>query len=157
MNLFVESHQKLLIQLTKAEVDFIIIGGYSVIFHGYARTTGDIDIWLKPDNANKARLLQALRSCGIEEDSLEELNEIDFAQTVFFKIGEVPERIDFLTKINLVDYETANKEKVLANLGKITIPFLHLNHLILSKLNTGRPQDQADIEMLQKIQKNKKS
>lgn len=39
MNLFVESHQKLLIQLTKAEVDFIIIGGYSVIFHGYARTT----------------------------------------------------------------------------------------------------------------------
>jgi len=157
MNLFVESHQKLLECLTDAEVDFIIIGGYSVIFHGYARTTGDIDIWLKPDNTNKAKLLQALRWYGIEEDSLRELNQLDFAKTVFFKIGDVPERIDFLTKINLIDYETANREKVLANLDDITIPFLHLNHLILSKLNTGRPQDQADIEMLQKIQKNKKN
>ena len=48
MNLFSDNHQELIINLLKQEVDFIIIGSYSVIFHGYARTTGDVDIWLKP-------------------------------------------------------------------------------------------------------------
>ncbi len=57
MNLFIEQHQDLLKKLLEAKVDFIIIGGYSVIFHGYKRTTGDIDIWLKPDNTNKEKLL----------------------------------------------------------------------------------------------------
>lgn len=157
MNLFVEAHRKLLEQLLKAKVDFIVIGGYSVIFHGYARTTGDMDIWLNPDNPNKDKLLNALEWYGIDQNSLDELRKLDFTKTVFFKIGEIPERIDFLTKINLVDYATADKEKIVAKLDDLNIPFLHLNHLILSKLNTGRPQDKADIEMLQRIQKNKTS
>ena len=157
MNLFVEAHKSLLEQLSKAKVDFIDIGGYSVVFHGYTRTTGDIDIWLKPDNTNKDKLLNALEWYGIDQDSLNELQKLDFTETVFFKIGEIPERIDFLTKINLVDYAIADKEKIVAKLDDLNIPFLHLNHLILSKLNTGRPQDKADIEMLQKILKSKKS
>ena len=53
MNLFIDIHQQWIKSLLAAKVEFIIIGGYSVIFHGYKRTTGDIDIWLKPDNANK--------------------------------------------------------------------------------------------------------
>lgn len=157
MNLFVEAHKSLLEQLSKAKVDYIVIGGYSVIFHGYTRTTGDIDIWLKPDNANKDKLLSALEWYGIDQDSLNELRKLDLTKTVFFKIGEIPERIDFLTRINLVDYATADKEKIVAKLDDLNIPFLHLNHLILSKLNTGRPQDKADIEMLQKILKSKRS
>ena len=53
MNLFIELHLDLIKDLLEAKVDFIIIGGYSVIFHGYKRTTGDIDIWLKPSNEIK--------------------------------------------------------------------------------------------------------
>ena len=44
MNLFIESHQEFISNLLLHDVDFIVIGGYSVIFHGYARTTGDVDI-----------------------------------------------------------------------------------------------------------------
>jgi len=65
MNLFEYTHQQLIKKLLEARVEFIIIGGYSVIFHGYQRTTGDIDIWLKPDNTNKERLLPVLISLNI--------------------------------------------------------------------------------------------
>jgi len=58
MNFFLDRHQLLLKELLNAKVDFIIIGGYSVIYHGYRRTTGDVDIWIKPDNANKPKLLK---------------------------------------------------------------------------------------------------
>lgn len=155
MNLFIDAHQKLLQSLLDAKVDFIIIGGYSVIFHGYTRTTGDIDIWLRPENANKRKLIKALQAFGIEKESLSAVSELDFTNTVFFKIGEEPERIDFLTKINLVSYDSADKRKIYGKIDNLTLPFLHLDHLILSKINTGRPQDKADIEILQNIHKTK--
>lgn len=55
MNLFIELHQQLIKELLEAKVDFIVSGGYSVIYYGYKRTTGDVDIWLKPDNDNKRK------------------------------------------------------------------------------------------------------
>ncbi len=37
MNLLNEIHQQLLKELLNSDVEFIIIGGYSVIYHGYSR------------------------------------------------------------------------------------------------------------------------
>ena len=151
MNLFIEEHQHLLKKLLDAKVDFIIIGGYSVIFHGYRRTTGDIDIWLKPDNDNKHKLLHVLRELGFDDADIKEVAAIDFTQHMVFSIGEEPEKVDFLTRISLVEYDNADKQKITADLDGLLIPFLHLNDLVLSKMNTGRAKDKADIEMLQQI------
>jgi len=60
-------------------------------------------------------------------------------------------RVDFLTKISGVNYEEADKEKVIVDIEGMKIPVLHLNHLILSKIGTERTKDKADIEELQKI------
>ena len=155
MNLFIELHQQLIKELLDGGVEFIIIGGYSVIFHGYERTTGDIDIWLKPDNANKTKLIATLGQFGLEQAYLREISHIDFSKHFAFNIGKEPEKIDFITRINLVEYEEADKMKIVADMEGVMIPFLHLNHLILSKINTGRLKDQADIEELQKVQKAK--
>src|SRR4051812_27265181 len=116
MNLFIESHQQLVNALLNADVEFIIIGGYSVMYHGYTRYTGDIDIFLKPDNANKEKLLIALKSFNIDDDSIDDIRTLDFTETIFFKFGEEPDRIDFLTRISLVSYEDADKQKVVADL-----------------------------------------
>ncbi len=155
MNLFIELHRDLIKKLLAGNVDFIIIGGYSVIFHGYERTTGDIDIWLKPDNANKEKLLLILKEFGIEDDDIAQVAQLDFSKHQFFNIGEYPEKIDFLTYINIVQYNDADKHKVIGEIDGLNIPFLNLNHLVLSKINTGRPQDKADIEKLQSIEKTK--
>ena len=153
MNLFIELHQHLIKKLIEAGVDFIIIGGYSVIFHGYNRTTGDIDIWLKPDNENKQKLSPVLQHFGFEKNELNEVAALDFTRHLVFSIGEQPEKMDFLTHINLVKYNAADKQKIMAEIEGIQVPFLHLKDLVLSKMNTGRPKDKADIEMLQQVKK----
>lgn len=57
MNVFIENHQRLLASLTNRRVNFLLVGGYAVIYHGYKRTTGDMDIWLEPSNDNKLKLM----------------------------------------------------------------------------------------------------
>lgn len=151
MNLFIEIHQYLIQKLIEAKVDFIIIGGYSVIFHGYKRTTGDIDIWLKPDNDNKLKFLPVLSHFGFDADEVAYVADMDFTKHMVFSIGEPPEKMDFLTYINLVNYSDADRQKIFADIEGITVPFLHLNDLVLSKMNTGRPKDKADIDMLQQL------
>jgi predicted nucleotidyltransferase len=44
MNIFEEEHQEILKALLEKSVNFMLIGGYAVIFHGYRRTTGNMDI-----------------------------------------------------------------------------------------------------------------
>jgi predicted nucleotidyltransferase len=152
MNLFIESHQQLLKKLIENKVDFIIIGGYSVIFYGYQRTTGDVDIWIKPDNSNKEKLLPVLEYLGIAEEDIQQIARLDFSKHLAFSFDNEPEKIEFLTRINLVEYDEADKMKVVADVDGLQIPFLHLNHLVLSKMNTGRLKDQADVQKLQQIQ-----
>ena len=156
MNVFNEQHQKLIRNLLLERVDFIIIGGYSVIFHGYKRTTGDVDIWLKPVNDNRDKVMKALLLTGFEKEDLKEISEQDFSKYLVFSIWDEPEKADFITRINLVEYEDADKQKVTLDWEGLNIPFLHLNHLILSKMNTGRLQDKADIEKLQQLQQKNK-
>lgn len=151
MNLFIESHQELLQRLIESNIEFIVVGGYSVIFHGYKRTTADVDIWLKPDNSNRDKLIPILYDMDFEPSTIRSLAELDFKQHLVFTIGEEPERIDFITIINAVDYSEADARKIIADIDGLTIPFLHLNDLILSKFSTGRLKDKADIEELQKI------
>ncbi len=156
MNFFAELHHDLLKMLADAGVDYIVIGGYSVIFHGYRRTTGDIDIWLKPDNANKEKLLPVLKQMGFDDDELAQVASLDFTQHMAFSIGENPEKIDFLSRISMIKYEDADKKKIIAEADGLQVPFLHLDDLILSKINTGRAKDKADIDMLQQIEKAKR-
>lgn len=157
MNLFIDYHQHFIQKLLDSEVAFIIVGGYAVIYHGYKRTTGDIDIWLKPTNENRDRLVKVLSAMEFSRESLEKLSQLDFEDTLVFSINDEPEKIDFLTKIANVTYDEADKAKITLQIDNLAIPFLHLNHLVLSKFNTGRAKDLADIEELQKIQNYKKS
>ncbi len=88
MKTITDAHREFLITLYEAEVDFLLIGGYAVIYHGYPRFTSDMDIWLKPDNENKKRILSALRSCKIIEEHIEKVSAFDFTKAQSFYIGE---------------------------------------------------------------------
>ena len=62
MNFLIEKHKEILIDLINSRVDFLLVGGYAVIYHGYVRTTGDMDVWLKPDNENKLKFIPVLEN-----------------------------------------------------------------------------------------------
>jgi predicted nucleotidyltransferase len=154
MNIFDNYTHDLLVELNNNNVEYIVVGGYAVNFHGYRRTTGDIDLWIKPDNnINKKNILQSLKKLNVEDSVISQLNELDFSKPIVFIDGEQPYKIDFMTYISGVNFNDAWEQKTIALLDGISIPFIHLNHLIVSKITTGRTQDKIDIEELQKIQK----
>jgi hypothetical protein len=157
MNIFDSYTATLLSELNKFYVQYMVVGGYAVNYYGYRRTTGDIDLWIKPENGgNKQKLIQVLRSLNVSGDVLERLDKMDFTAPVVFTDGEEPFKIDFMTHISSVKFDEAWEERISAKVDNIDIPFIHLNHLILSKISTSRMQDKIDVEKLQKIQQLKK-
>jgi len=155
MNILIEEHQDFIFKLLDGGVEFILIGGYAVIFHGYGRTTGDMDLWLKPDNDNKKKLIEVLRSENIAEEDLTTVSSFDFRQINIFHIGSPPSRIDFLTKVPPLNYAEADTHKEFFTLDGKKIPVLHLNDLLINKMLSGRPKDKADVDELKKIQQQK--
>jgi hypothetical protein len=151
MDILLEDHKQLLLSLIANKVDFMLIGGYAVIHYGYERTTSDMDIWLMPDNSNKERMIKALNEFGIIEEDLNQLNTIDFNEVFVFSIGAQPNKIDFLTKVQGLEYETADAQKIFFPLKDKQVPIIQYHHLIQIKMIAGRTQDKADIEILQKI------
>ena len=157
MNIFIDEHKQLLHTMVNNNVSFMLIGGYAVIYYGYERTTGDIDIWLKCSNENRDKLVKALEDFGIEEEGLEKLKQLDFVNPLpAFYIGEKPRRIDFVTLISNVKFEDAVKKVNHFLLDGVNIPVIDYYDLILSKLTSSRLKDKADIEELQRINKYRK-
>ncbi len=153
MNVLDEYTKKVLVKLNEHRVDYIVIGGYAVNYHGFIRTTGDIDLWIRPDNGpNKERLLECLVDLEVPAVGIERVKKMNFELPSMFRDGEVPYRIDFITHISRVKFDEAWREKREAEFEGIKMNFLHLNHLIISKIGTGRPKDKMDIDELQKIQ-----
>lgn len=59
-------------------------------------------------------------------------------------------RIDILTRIDGVDFEEAWPARVNASFGGVPTAVLSREHLIRNKRATGRLQDLADIERLER-------
>ncbi len=145
--IFIEVIEKLL----QCNVDFILIGGYAVNYYGYGRYTGDIDFWLRNSEENKTNFLSALAQMNKDKGDIEELKNLDFNIAQVISIGQPPLKIDFLTKVNLVNFEDAWQKRNYFRLKTIQVPVVDYHHLILTKFNTGRPKDKLDLDELQKI------
>lgn len=155
MDIFYEPHKLFLTKLINAEVKFMLIGGYAVNYYGYNRPTGDMDIWLKPDNLNRDRFISILLDEDFEEDDITLIKQADFTKPMIFHIGESPYRIDFMNFIANVDYNHADAIKITAEVDGIRLPIIHYNDLIHTKEISTRLKDRADVEELRKINKNR--
>lgn len=138
---------EMLSELSAADADYIVVGGYAVIAHGFPRATGDIDVWVRPSRDNATRVMRALRSFGAP---LADLTEEDLSTPgVIFQIGVVPRRIDILTEIDGVTFEEAWASRISATLGEQSIPVLGRLALIRNKKAAGRKKDLIDVAWLE--------
>lgn len=151
MNIFYDAHKLVLQKMLDKQVNFMLVGGYAVNYYGYNRVTGDMDVWLQPDNSNKKLLLIALKELGFDDDGITVIDNWDFTKPQLFHIGEKPDLTDFMTAISGVKYVTAKQNAILANIDGLNLYIIHLNNLIENKKASGRLQDLADVEHLQKI------
>jgi len=59
-DLFNRDFQDFLEALNKAGVDYILVGGYAVILHGYVRSTADMDVWVNKTKENYEHLKKSI-------------------------------------------------------------------------------------------------
>ena len=128
------------------QVEYMIVGGYSLAFHGAPRYTGDIDIFVKPTLENARRILTALDefgfgSLGLTVEDFERPDNI-------VQLGVPPVRIDLITSITGVSWEDALSDCVDGKYGELPVKYIGLDEFISNKRATGRKKDLSDLEAL---------
>ena len=143
-----EDYKEMLESLLNEGVEFILVGAYALAAHGFPRATGDMDIWVKPDEENSKKVYKALARFGAP---ISKIREDEFSQPgLIFQIGVVPRRIDLITKIDAVEYEEADSDKIIVDIDDLKIPVLSIDKLIKNKMATGREKDLLDAKLLKK-------
>jgi hypothetical protein len=133
--------------LNSRGVDYVIVGAQSLAFHGRPRHTGDLDILVRPTPDNARLLLALLNQFGFEQSSFKETDFLQPEQII--QLGRVPSRIDLLTSISGVSTNEAFASKISAILDGIPVFILGKDALIRNKRAVGRPQDLADLAVLE--------
>lgn len=131
--------------LAAHHVEYLVVGGYALAAHGHPRYTGDIDFWVRHSDDNLARLLQALRDFGFGSLGL---GVADFALDTVVQLGQPPRRIDLLTSIDGVDFESCYQRKDVVDMGGLPLNIIGLQDFKANKRATGRLKDLADLESL---------
>lgn len=129
------------------DVRFLIVGGYAVAAHGLPRATGDMDAWISVDPANAQRIVDALEDFGFGSLGV---RATDFTRPdVVIQLGFPPHRIDIMTGIEGVDFESAWNRRLVVVVDGMEIGFIGREDLIANKRALGRPQDLADVARLE--------
>jgi len=143
--------------LGRSEVRYLIIGGEAVIYHGYARLTGDIDFFYEISEENANRLYESLKQFW--SGQVPAINDAaEFLKPgLVLQYGRPPNRIDLINTISGVTFQEAwesrIEEQVAIEDQVVTVHFMGLDALIRNKESTGRDKDRDDLRYLKSKKK----
>lgn len=144
--------------LDRGGVEFLVIGGVAVGFHGYVRATKDVDIVPASQPENLAKLARVLRELDAQIEGAEE-----------FKGEELPDPLDphalalggnwvLRSRYGRFDimqwigedalWEKLSPTAIEAELGALVVKFVSYESLVSLKEDAGRPQDLIDVQRL---------
>jgi hypothetical protein len=128
-------------------VRYLVVGAHALAAIGRPRATQDIDFWVEPTRTNAERLCRALADFGFPAlaKAVDEFSVPERMAT----LGLPPLRIDIMTSIDGVEFETAWTGRQIVALGEHDVAFLGRKEFILNKLASGRPKDLADVALLE--------
>jgi len=132
--------------LNAHKVEYLLIGGYAVGYHGYPRATADLDIWVAVHPANADRLVAALKEFGFDLPDL--TPDLFLREWQIIRLGLPPVRIEIATTISGVNFAECYAERVEDTLDGVPVNLISRQHLKQNKKASGRHQDLADLEHL---------
>ena len=146
-----EDFRDLLVELHDAGVEFVVLGGHAVAYHGHPRATKDLDVLVRASPANAARVYRALASFGAPL-ALFEVGEADFATYAgVLQIGLPPRRIDILNRADGITFDDAIAGQDAFDVEGRRIRVIGLSALLKNKRASAREQDLADVNALETI------
>ncbi len=129
-------------------IEYLVVGGYAVAFHGYPRATGDMDIWIAISKNNASKIVEALKEFGFNVPELQE--ELFLEKEKNIRMGNPPLRIEILTSIDGVEFSECYEHKQAAIIDDVEVNFISLGDLKKNKKASGRYRDLGDLEYLEK-------
>ncbi len=132
--------------LKEHNVRYLLIGGYAVGYHGYARATDDMDIWvaIHPDNAQK--LVSVLKMFGFDHPDLKP--DLFLQEKKILRMGFPPMRLEITTSISGVEFDECYRSRIMDTLDEVEVNLIDLENLKKNKKASGRTKDIADVEQL---------
>jgi len=144
-----DDFRDVLLSFVNAGVRFLVVGAHALAAHGIPRTTGDLDLWVEPTEQNAERVWTALSNFGAPLDALG-VKRDDFCRVdVIAQFGLPPYRIDVMTGISGVSFESAWHDRFDGEMLGIPVAFLGHASFLQNKRASGRSKDLRDIEALE--------
>jgi len=132
--------------LNSHHVEYLLIGGYAVAYHGYPRATGDMDIWIATHFQNTQKIVAVLKEFGFDQPGL--TPELFRQADQIIRMGVPPVRIEIATGISGVEFSECYASRVVDVLDGVEVAVIDLDHLKINKRAAGRHKDLDDLENL---------
>jgi hypothetical protein len=135
------------LQLLNAhQVEYLLVGGYAVGYHGYPRATVDMDIWIEKGPATAAKMVAVLQEFGFDVPNLSA--ELFLKEDQIVRMGVPPVRLKIFTSIPGVRFEECYAARVVGAIDGMNVNLINLRDLKVNKKASGRNKDLADLENL---------
>jgi predicted nucleotidyltransferase len=132
--------------LNAHQVEYLVVGGYAVGFHGFVRATGDLDIFVRLSVRNAENLIAAYKDFGFDVPELTAAVFLEPGRIV--RIGVPPLRLEVMNAISGVTFDTCFDQRVEETIDGLRVCFIDRESLLVNKRAAGRPKDLADIDAL---------
>jgi hypothetical protein len=130
------------------QIEYLVVGGYAVGFHGFPRYTGDIDFFIAVNETNAQSMLSVFDAFGFADIGVE---STDFLKSDFVvEIGREPRKIQILTGIDGVTFAECHAHRIEIDYHGQKIRFIGRDELIRNKAASGRSKDLIDVDELKK-------
>jgi len=133
--------------LNLKKIEYLVIGGYAVGYHGYPRATGDLDIWIAVNERTAMKMVEVLKDFGFNSPELQK--ELFLKEQKVIRMGVPPMRLEILTSIDGVAFKTCFNNRIIEDFGDLKVNFISKGDLLINKRASGRPQDLVDFDKLQ--------
>lgn len=129
----------LLKSLSENNVEYLLIGGYAVGYHGYPRATGDMDIWIALSDTNAPKVAAALQGFGFNRDDVPASMFLEPDRV--FRIGNPPLRVELLTTVSGVNFAECWAKRDVFLFDDLPINLVDADSLKANKKASGRLKD----------------
>lgn len=147
-NIFNEDFRDFINYFNNNGVKYLLVGGYSVILHGYSRTTGDMDIWVERSVENYENIKTAFGHFGMPVFDMTEDAFLNNSNFDVFTFGKPPSSIDIMVSLKGLNFDACYSNAVYFEEDGLTIRTIYLDDLISAKKAAGRFKDLNDLENL---------
>ncbi len=150
MELELANDYKEFLRLLRAHgVEYLLIGGWAVGYHGYARATYDLDVWIATVPTNAERVVKALAEFGFDVTELS--TDLFLQPDKIVRMGVEPVRIEMMTSISGVEFDECYRGRLETTLNDVPVSVISLHDLKVNKQASGRLKDLADLEELSRL------